>query len=61
LNHVPDTPKDFEPNRKVHKWVVKLNGMRASDEISDEDSRQLYHDLDSAYTEFTRYLKRSVT
>jgi ESCRT-I complex subunit VPS28 len=58
LTRVPDTPNDFEPNRKIQKWLEKLNTLRAVDEISDEDSRQLYHDLDSAYTEFTRYLKR---
>jgi ESCRT-I complex subunit VPS28 len=58
LTRVPDTPDDFEPNRKIQKWLQKLNTLRAVDEISDEDSRQLYHDLDSAYTEFTRYLKR---
>ena len=53
-----DTPSDFEPNRRVQKWLQKLNSMRAVDEITEEDSRQLYHDLDSSYTEFTRYLKR---
>jgi ESCRT-I complex subunit VPS28 len=58
LSRVPDTSEDFEPRKKVSKWLVKLNSMRAVDEISDDDSRQLYHDLDSAYTEFTRYLKR---
>lgn len=58
ITRVPETPNDFEPNRKIQKWLRKLNTMRAVDEISDEDSRQLYHDLDSAYTEFTRYLKR---
>lgn len=58
ITRVPETPNDFEPNRKIQKWLEKLNTMRAVDEISDEDSRQLYHDLDSAYTEFTRYLKR---
>lgn len=58
LTRLPETPNDFEPNRKVQKWLQKLNGMRAVDEIDDEDSRQLYHDLDSAYAEFTRYLKR---
>ena len=58
IARVPETPNDFEPNRKIQKWLRKLNTMRAVDEISDEDSRQLYHDLDSAYTEFTRYLKR---
>lgn len=58
LVRLPETPNDFEPNRKVQKWLQKLNGMRAVEEISDDDSRQLYHDLDSAYAEFTRYLKR---
>jgi len=58
LTRLPETPNDFEPNRKVQKWLQKLNAMRAVDEINDEDSRQLYHDLDSAYAEFNRYLKR---
>lgn len=58
LAKVPDTPSDFEPNKKVQKWLLKLNSMRAVEEISDEDSRQLYLDLDSGYTDFTRYLKR---
>lgn len=58
LTRLPETPNDFEPNRKVQKWLQKLNGMRAVDEIDEEDSRQLYHDLDSAYTEFKKYLGR---
>jgi ESCRT-I complex subunit VPS28 len=58
LTRVPDTPNDFEPNRKVQKWLQKLNSMRAVEEIGEDDSRQLYMDLDAAYTEFTRYLKR---
>jgi ESCRT-I complex subunit VPS28 len=59
LTKVPETPSDFEPNRKVQKWLLKLHTMRAAEEISDDDSRQLYLDLDSAYSEFTRYLKRA--
>lgn len=58
LTRVPDTPNDFEPNRKIQKWLQKLNAMRAVDEIDEDESRQLYHDLDAAYSEFTRYLKR---
>lgn len=58
LTRLPETPNDFEPNRKVQHWLRKLNSMRAVDEIEDEDARQLIHDLDAAYTEFTRYLKR---
>jgi ESCRT-I complex subunit VPS28 len=52
-------PNEWEPNHKVKKWLQKLNSMRAVDEIDEDDSRQLYLDLDSAYSEFTRYLKRN--
>lgn len=58
LTRLPEVPNDFEPNRKVKKWLQKLNALRAADEIEEDDARQLYHDLDSAYAEFTRYLKR---
>ncbi|KAL3942508.1 MAG: hypothetical protein SGBAC_003320 [Bacillariaceae sp.] len=59
LTRLPETPNDFDSNRKVQHWLQKLNSMRAFDEIDDDDARQLYHDLDSAYAEFTRYLKRT--
>ncbi|KAL7486760.1 hypothetical protein ACHAW6_012354 [Cyclotella cf. meneghiniana] len=57
LIQLPDTPNDFGPNHKVRKWLEKLNAMRAVDMIDDADGRQLYHDLDTAYSEFSRYLK----
>lgn len=58
LTRLPETPDDFEPNRIIKQWLQKLNSMRAVDEIDEDDARQLYHDLDAAYAEFTRYLKR---
>ena len=58
LTRLPETPNDFEPNRVIQQWLQKLNLMRAVDEIDEDDARQLCHDLDSAYAEFTRYLKR---
>ena len=58
LTRLPETPNEFEPNRKVQHWLQRLNSMRAVDEIEDDDARQLIHDLDLAYTEFNRYLKR---
>ena len=61
LVRLPETPNDFEPNRKVQKWLQKLNAMRAVDEIPEEDARQLIHDLDAAYTQFTRFLKRGAS
>lgn len=58
LTRLPETPNDFDSNRLVQKWLLKLNTMRAIERIDEDDARQLYHDLDSAYAEFTRYLKR---
>ena len=58
LTRLPDIPDDFEPNHRVSRWLRKLNSMRAVDEIDEDDARQLYHDLDLSYAEFTRYLKR---
>ena len=57
LTRLPDTPNEFEPNDKVQEWLKKLNSLRAVDEIDEDDARQLSHDLDSAYAEFTRYLR----
>ena len=59
LTRLPDTPNDFEPNRKVQGWLQTLNNMHAVEEINDADARQLYLDLDSAYGEFKRYLSSS--
>eukprot|EP00548_Thalassiothrix_antarctica_P013100 CAMPEP_0194169198 /NCGR_PEP_ID=MMETSP0154-20130528/3854_1 /TAXON_ID=1049557 /ORGANISM="Thalassiothrix antarctica, Strain L6-D1" /LENGTH=212 /DNA_ID=CAMNT_0038880453 /DNA_START=54 /DNA_END=692 /DNA_ORIENTATION=- len=59
LTRLPETPNDFDPNRKIQNWLQKLNSMRAVEQIDEDDARQLYYDLDSAYAEFTRYLKRS--
>lgn len=61
LTQLPDVPNDFAPNHKVRRWLEKLNGMRAVDIIDEDDSRQLYHDLDSSYTEFERYLRSQTT
>jgi ESCRT-I complex subunit VPS28 len=57
LNRVAGLPKDFEGARKLEAWLRKLNGMRAVEEINDEDTRQLAHDLDHSYAEFHRFLK----
>lgn len=37
----------------------KLKSMSASEEITDEDARQMIFDLETAYNSFTRFLHNS--
>ncbi|KAJ1446771.1 vacuolar protein sorting-associated [Pelagophyceae sp. CCMP2097] len=42
---------------KLAQWLVGLNALRAADEISEEQARQLSFDLDAAYSEFHQSLR----
>ncbi|KAM6501408.1 vacuolar protein sorting-associated protein 28 [Amanita muscaria] len=48
--------KDWEGRSKMVGWLIALNGMKASEEITEEQSRQLLFDVDHAYAEFFRSL-----
>ncbi|EDR14428.1 vacuolar protein sorting-associated protein 28 [Laccaria bicolor S238N-H82] len=48
--------KDWEGRSKMVSWLITLNGMKASEEITEEQSRQLFFDVDHAYAEFFRSL-----
>jgi len=50
---------DFNGRDRLEAWVVKLNGLKASDEISEEEARQLKHDLEVSYTSFQTTLQNS--
>jgi len=56
LTRVPNLPANFEPSEKLKKWLIDLNQMRASDELSEEQFRQLKHDLETAYNLFFQFL-----
>ncbi|KAF9649971.1 vacuolar protein sorting-associated protein 28 [Thelephora ganbajun] len=51
--------KDWEGRSKMVGWLITLNGMKASEEITEEQSRQLLFDVDHAYAEFFRSLSGS--
>jgi len=51
--------KDWEGRSKMVGWLITLNGMKVSEEITEEQSRQLFFDVDHAYTEFFRSLSGS--
>ena len=61
LTKVPGITISFDGYQKISSWLTRLNQLRASEELSDDDARQLVFDLESAYNEFHRYLKLETT
>ncbi|KZO92850.1 vacuolar protein sorting-associated protein 28 [Calocera viscosa TUFC12733] len=46
----------WEGRSKIVGWLITLNGMKASESLSDEQVRQLLFDIERAYNEFFRSL-----
>ncbi|WVR08552.1 hypothetical protein IAU60_005607 [Kwoniella sp. DSM 27419] len=47
---------EWEGRGKILHWLITLNAMKASDEITEEQSRQMLFDIENAYNEFFRSL-----
>ncbi|KAJ3168445.1 hypothetical protein HDU87_001001 [Geranomyces variabilis] len=58
LNNIPTLPTDYVGKGKIRDWLITLNKMKASDEINQDQVRQLLFDLESALTEFHRSLSK---
>jgi len=56
MNRLSLLPSDFEGKGKVQNWVDTFSKMSASDELTDEQARQLTHDLEESYNAFNRIL-----
>lgn len=56
MSRMSSLPADFAGKLKVHKWLAVLNGMQASDELSEEQVRQMLFDFESAYNDFNRFV-----
>ncbi|ORY99182.1 vacuolar protein sorting-associated [Syncephalastrum racemosum] len=56
LNNVPGLPADFEGKAKVRQWLITLHSMKASDQITEEQARQMLFEMDQSHTEFYRLL-----
>ncbi|CAG8450456.1 121_t:CDS:2 [Scutellospora calospora] len=54
LNNMSSLPAEHEA--KIRNWLITLNSMRASDEINEEQVRQLLFDLENAHNAFYRSL-----
>jgi len=45
-------PIQFAGKEKIRDWLIELNSMKASDELSPEQVRQLLFDLERAHSSF---------
>ncbi|KAJ1913089.1 Vacuolar protein-sorting-associated protein 28 [Tieghemiomyces parasiticus] len=59
LSNVSTLPVDFEGKTKLLEWLINLNQMRASDELTADQVRQLLFDLENAHNAFYRFLSQS--
>jgi ESCRT-I complex subunit VPS28 len=46
------TDGDFENRGKIIQWLITLNQMRATEELSEEQARELAFDIEQAYQGF---------
>ena len=51
------TDRDFENKGKIVHWLITLNQMRAAEELSPEQARELQFDLNAAYEGFKATLE----
>lgn len=49
-------PSNFEGKTKVQEWLNSFASMAASDELSDNQVRQIIFDMESSYNAFNRLL-----
>lgn len=52
LDKLSVLPSDFEAKTNVREWLGRLSKMGASDELTEQQLRQLLFDLDSSYNSF---------
>jgi len=58
LCKISNLPQDWLGKVKLQKWLSQLQSMRASDELSEEQVRQILFDLESAYSLFHKTLEK---
>ncbi|XP_046852337.1 vacuolar protein sorting-associated protein 28 homolog [Xenia sp. Carnegie-2017] len=56
MNSLSKLDENFEGKIKVKNWLETLGGMKASDELSDDQARQMLFDLETAYNLFNKSL-----
>ncbi len=54
---VANLPSEHECKLKPREWLMRLSKMRAHEELSEGDVRQMSFDLESSYNAFHKFLK----
>ena len=56
LSIFPNIKSDSELIQTLKKWLEKMKGMQASDELDDDDLRQIKHDINQSFDNFKNVL-----
>lgn len=46
------TDRDFEDRGKIIQWLITLNQMRATEELTEEQAREASFEIEGAYAGF---------
>lgn len=52
LCRVSRLPNDFEGTKSVRKWLSRMDQMRASELLSEEETREFLYEIEAAYSTF---------
>lgn len=50
------TDQEFDSKGEIVKWLIRLNQMRASDRLNEEEARDFQFDMQQAYAGFKKTL-----
>ena len=56
IQSVNEVTANFEGRPKIINWLIRLNGMRAQEELSEGEARELVFEMEGAYAGFKKTL-----
>jgi len=59
IDSISNTLITFEGKEKISKWFITINQMKATEELNEEQKRQMILDLETSYSSFHKSLENS--
>ena len=56
IQSVNEVTMEFQDRGNIINWLIRLNGMRAQDELSEGEARELMFEMEGAYAGFKKAL-----